>query len=117
MRRRGRIGVSGPTVTAAVLLTRESLRDSQTFMSATRLASDVSDIETRLQAALERIRPAMQMDGGDIHLVGFTPEDGIVRVALSGACNGCHMSSMTMTLGVERVLKQLVPEVRAVEAV
>jgi Fe-S cluster biogenesis protein NfuA len=77
----------------------------------------MSDVETRLQAALERIRPAMQMDGGDIHLVEFKPDEGLVRVALSGACNGCSMSSMTMTLGVERVLKQLVPEVRVVEAI
>lgn len=71
----------------------------------------------RIQQALERIRPAMQMDGGDIHLVEWREADGVVRVALSGACNGCHMSSMTMTLGVERVLKSLVPEVKGVEAV
>lgn len=71
----------------------------------------------RVQQALDRIRPAMQLDGGDVHLVEWREEEGLVRVALSGACNGCHMSSMTMTLGVERVLKQLVPEVRAVEAV
>ena len=74
-------------------------------------------VTERLQQALERIRPAMQMDGGDIHLVEFVESEGLVRVALSGACNGCHMSSMTMTLGVERVLKQLVPEVKAVEAI
>jgi Fe-S cluster biogenesis protein NfuA len=86
-------------------------------MSRTRVVASMSDVETRLAQALERIRPAMQMDGGDIHLVGWSAEDGLVRVALSGACNGCHMSSMTMTMGVERVLKQLVPEVRAVEAV
>lgn len=71
----------------------------------------------RVQQALDRIRPAMQLDGGDVHLVEWREEEGLVRVALSGACSGCHMSSMTMTLGVERVLKQLVPEVRAVEAV
>lgn len=67
--------------------------------------------------ALERIRPAMQLDGGDIHLVQWVAEEGLVRVALSGACSGCHASTMTMTLGVERTLKSLVPEVRAVEAV
>ncbi|HWH08044.1 MAG TPA: NifU family protein [Candidatus Thermoplasmatota archaeon] len=71
----------------------------------------------RVEMALERIRPAMQMDGGDVHLVELREDEGLVRVALSGACSGCHMSSMTMTLGVERVLKQLVPEVRVVEAV
>lgn len=86
-------------------------------MSRTRLAEPMSDIETRLAAALERIRPAMQMDGGDIHLVAWNADEGLVRVALSGACSGCHASTMTMSLGVERVLKQLVPEVRAVEAI
>ena len=77
----------------------------------------MTDVGARIQAALERIRPAMQMDGGDISLVEWKPEEGLVRVALSGACNGCSMTSMTMSLGVERVLKQLVPEVRAVEAI
>ena len=80
-------------------------------------AAAAPPVETRLQMALERIRPAMQLDGGDIHLVQWVPEEGLVRVALSGACSGCHMSTMTMTLGVERTLKSLVPEVRAVEAV
>lgn len=76
-----------------------------------------TDIMARLEQAIERIRPAMQMDGGDIHLVEWNDTDGHVRVALSGACSGCSMASMTMTLGVERVLKQLVPEVKSVEAV
>ena len=80
-------------------------------------ALDGLTVEKRLEMALERIRPAMQMDGGDIHLVQWVPEEGLVRVALSGACHGCHMSTMTMTLGVERTLKSLVPEVQAVEAV
>ncbi|MEA3200699.1 MAG: hypothetical protein QOE90_2127 [Thermoplasmata archaeon] len=71
----------------------------------------------RITAALERIRPAMQMDGGDIHLVEWRETEGLVRVALSGACDGCHMSTMTMSLGVERTLKSLVPEVQAVETV
>lgn len=71
----------------------------------------------RIHAALERIRPAMQMDGGDIHLVEWRESEGLVRVALSGACHGCHMSTMTMTLGVERTLKSLVPEVQLVEAI
>ena len=77
----------------------------------------MTDVGARIEAALERIRPAMQMDGGDISLVEWRPEEGLVRVALSGACSGCSMTSMTMSLGVERVLKQLVPEVRAVEAI
>lgn len=74
-------------------------------------------VEDRLQLALERIRPAMQMDGGDISLVEWRAQEGLVRVALSGACDGCGSIAATMTLGVERVLKQLVPEVKAVEAI
>jgi Fe-S cluster biogenesis protein NfuA len=71
----------------------------------------------RIHAAIERIRPAMQMDGGDLQLVEWREAEGLVRVALSGACDGCHMISATMTLGVERTLRALVPEVQMVEAV
>ena len=77
----------------------------------------MSDVTKRLELALERIRPAMQMDGGDVHLVSFDAASGVVSVALSGACEGCGSIASTMTLGVERVLKQLVPEVKAVQAV
>lgn len=71
----------------------------------------------RIHLALERIRPALQLDGGDISLVEWRAAERLVRVALQGACAGCHSSTTTMVLGVERVLKQLVPEVVAVEAV
>lgn len=77
----------------------------------------MDDTPQRIQLALERIRPALQLDGGDIHFVEWREDERTVRVALSGNCVGCHMSSMTMTLGVERVLKQMVPEVAAVEAI
>jgi Fe-S cluster biogenesis protein NfuA len=73
------------------------------------------DVRARIDLALERIRPALQMDGGDIRFVAF--DDGVLRVALSGTCTGCHMSSVTMTMGVERVMRSLVPEVAAVETV
>ena len=89
----------------------------QRVKTRTSLGADVTDLAKRVEMALERIRPAMQLDGGDVHLVELNEAEGLVRVALTGACNGCHASSMTMTLGVERVLKQLVPEVRVVEAV
>ncbi len=75
------------------------------------------DILPRLEQALDRIRPAVQMDGGDIHLVEWRASEGLVRVALSGACQGCHNVALTMTMGVERVLKQFVPEVVSVETV
>ena len=70
----------------------------------------------QIQEALEKIRPALQRDGGDIELVDVE-EDGIVRVRLTGACSGCPMSQMTLKQGVERVVKQMVPEVKSVESV
>lgn len=72
----------------------------------------MSDVKARIDAALERIRPAVQMDGGDISFVAF--DDGVLHVALSGACSGCHNIATTMTTGVERVIKTLVPEVKQV---
>ena len=73
------------------------------------------DVRARIDAALDRIRPALQMDGGDITFLGF--EAGVLRVGLTGACSGCHHVASTTSMGVERVLKTLVPEVTEVEAV
>jgi len=69
-----------------------------------------------VQDALDLIRPALQADGGDVELVDVT-EDGVVKVALQGACRGCPMSQLTLANGVERVLKEQVPEVVRVEPV
>jgi Fe-S cluster biogenesis protein NfuA len=68
-----------------------------------------------IEKALQRIRPALQADGGDIELIDVV--DGVVKVRLTGACGGCPMSQMTLKHGVERVLKEEVPEVKGVEAV
>jgi len=68
-----------------------------------------------VEKALEKIRPALRADGGDIELVDVV--DGVVKVRLTGACGGCPMSQMTLKMGVERVLKQQVPEVKSVETV
>jgi Fe-S cluster biogenesis protein NfuA len=70
----------------------------------------------KIEQALDKIRPALQRDGGDIELVEVE-ENGIVKVRLTGACGGCPMSQMTLKQGVERIVKQLVPEVKAVESV
>jgi Fe-S cluster biogenesis protein NfuA len=70
----------------------------------------------QIEQALNKIRPALQRDGGDIELVEVE-ESGIVKVRLTGACGGCPMSQMTLKQGVERIVKQLVPEVKAVESV
>lgn len=69
-----------------------------------------------VQEALDMIRPALQADGGDVELVEVG-EDGVVKVALQGACRGCPMSQLTLANGVERVLKEQVPDVVRVEPV
>jgi Fe-S cluster biogenesis protein NfuA len=69
-----------------------------------------------VQAAIEKIRPMLKADGGDVELVNVT-EDGTVQVRLQGACHGCPMSQMTLKNGIERIIKQSVPGVKSVEAV
>ena len=73
-------------------------------------------MKEQIEQALDKIRPALQRDGGDIELVEVE-ENGVVKVRLTGACSGCPMSQMTLKQGVERIVKQLVPEVKTVEAV
>ncbi|MDO8964832.1 MAG: NifU family protein [Coriobacteriia bacterium] len=68
-----------------------------------------------VQVVLDKIRPALQADGGDVELVDV--EEGVVKVRLTGACRGCPMSQLTLSNGVERVLKEHLPEVERVEAV
>lgn len=68
----------------------------------------------RVEAVIDQIRPSLQADGGDIELVDVT-EDGTVKVRLQGACRGCPGAAMTLKAGVERVLKEKVPEVKCVE--
>ena len=68
-----------------------------------------------VEKALQKIRPALQADGGDIELIDV--RDGVVRVKLTGACGDCPMSQMTLKQGVERILREEVPEVKGLEAV
>jgi Fe-S cluster biogenesis protein NfuA len=70
-------------------------------------------VKERVQEVLDKIRPALQADGGDVELVDV--EGGVVKVKLVGACAGCPMSQLTLTNGVERILKQEIPEVERVE--
>jgi len=69
-----------------------------------------------VEAALNKIRPNLQADGGDVELVDVT-NDGIVKVRLVGACAGCPMSTMTLAFGIERELKKAVPGVKRVQSV
>ena len=73
-------------------------------------------MEAAILEAIDAIRPALQMDGGDIELVGVS-EEGVVQVKLSGACDSCSISWLTLKGGVERILKDRVPGVTSVEAV
>ena len=73
-------------------------------------------LKEKVQSALEKVRPSLQADGGDVQLVDVD-ENGVVKVKLMGACGGCPMSQMTLKMGIEKVLKQNVPEVKRVESV
>ncbi len=68
----------------------------------------------KIEKVLDQIRPHLQADGGDVEYVGI--DDGVVTVRLTGACNGCPMSQMTLKNGVEKVLKENIPEIKSVEA-
>lgn len=70
-------------------------------------------MKEKVQEVLEMIRPSLQADGGDVELVDVT-EEGIVKVRLTGHCAGCPMSTMTLKNGIERILKQEIPEVKEV---
>jgi Fe-S cluster biogenesis protein NfuA len=69
----------------------------------------------QVEVVLEKIRPGLVADGGDVELVDVN--DGTVEVRLTGACDGCPMAAMTLQMGIERVLKQEIPEVKEVVAV
>uniref|UniRef100_A0A7C4RU84 NifU family protein n=1 Tax=Desulfatirhabdium butyrativorans TaxID=340467 RepID=A0A7C4RU84_9BACT len=66
-------------------------------------------MKEQVQQAIDRIRPMLQADGGDVELVDV--QDGIVKVRLKGACAGCPMSQMTLRNGIERILKQQLPDI------
>lgn len=71
------------------------------------------ELRDRVQAMLDRIRPAIQADGGDIELVNVLA-DGLVQIRFHGACNGCPSAGMTLQMGIERNLREKIPEVTRV---
>ncbi len=73
-------------------------------------------MKEQVEKALDKIRPALQRDGGDVELVEVG-DDGVVKVKLTGACSGCPMSQVTLKQGIERVLKQEVASVTEVVSV
>lgn len=78
--------------------------------------TNVEELRSKVEQAITKIRPYLMRDGGDIELVDVAA-DGVVKVKLTGACFGCPYSQITLQAGVERVIKQEVPEVTKVEAV
>jgi Fe-S cluster biogenesis protein NfuA len=72
-------------------------------------------MQAKVKEVLDKVRPALQRDGGNVELVEVS--DGTVKVKLTGACAGCPMSTLTLKNGIERILKQEVPEVKEVIAV
>jgi Fe-S cluster biogenesis protein NfuA len=77
--------------------------------------TDMLKTRERVEAALNRVRPALQADGGDAEIQEITPE-GVVTLRLVGACGGCAMSTMTLKQGIERVIRMEVPEIVSVQA-
>jgi len=69
----------------------------------------------KIQAAIDRVRPSLQADGGDVEFIDV--KDGVVSLRLIGACGGCPMATMTLRNGIERIIKEEVPEVKEVVAV
>jgi Fe-S cluster biogenesis protein NfuA len=72
-------------------------------------------LKEKVESALNKVRPSLQADGGDVQLIDVD-DQGVVKVKLTGACGGCPMSQMTLKMGIEKILKQNVPEVTKVES-
>ncbi len=73
-------------------------------------------LRDRVEEALDSIRPALQADGGDVDLIDVDEEKGIVTVQLQGACSGCPSAQITLAMGVERAIKEKVPEIKEVRS-
>ena len=78
----------------------------------TTLLQGDKEMKEQVEAVLEKVRPMLQSDGGDIELVDVA--DGVVSVRLTGACGACPSSTMTMKMGIERAIQQEIPEIKEV---
>ena len=72
-------------------------------------------MKEKIEKVLDKVRPSLMADGGNVEFVDV--EDGVVKVRLTGACGGCPMSQMTLKMGIERVIKQEIPEIQEVVAI
>jgi len=103
-----------PTVDAALRRPYNATGNQQ------RSGTEVSNLEATIdrktvEQVLDRIRPALQMDGGDVELVDI--EGKVVRLRMTGACGGCPMSQLTLQMGIEAALRDAIPDLERVEAV
>ena len=73
-------------------------------------------MKERVETALDKIRPSLNADGGDVKLINVS-DDGVVKVQLTGACGGCPLSQMTLKMGIEKVLKEEIPGVKEVVSI
>lgn len=85
-------------------------------MTQAQTTPNPTSLFARVQQVIERIRPAVQSDGGDVELIEITKE-GVARIRLHGACVGCPSSKMTLHMGIERNIREKIPEVTGVEQV
>jgi Fe-S cluster biogenesis protein NfuA len=72
-------------------------------------------MEEQIKTLLQKVRPALQADGGDVEFVSYDEKTGIVKVKLTGACGGCPMATMTLKNGIEKFLKEALPQITSVE--
>ena len=72
--------------------------------------------KTKVEEVLEEVRPLLLRDGGDLELVEIT-EDKVIKVRLKGACGSCPMATLTLKVGIEKTLKEKLPEIKSVESV
>ncbi|WP_428065891.1 NifU family protein [Candidatus Proelusimicrobium volucris] len=72
-------------------------------------------MKEQIIALLQKVRPALQADGGDVEFVNFDEATGVVTVKLKGACGSCPMATMTLKNGIERYLKEAIPQITSVE--
>jgi Fe-S cluster biogenesis protein NfuA len=85
-------------------------------MTQTNPQTPAQPLRERVQSVINWMRPIIQSDGGDIELIDVTPE-GVASIRFHGACVGCPSSQMTLKSGIERNLREKVPEIKSVEAV
>ena len=76
--------------------------------------SPKKNLETKIRQVLESIRPMIQLDGGDVDFVSYDTEKNVLLVRLSGACQGCPMSEITLKQGIEQMIKDKLPQVKEV---